>query len=84
MLYDELVAICAAIGVSVESVVRDAEARLAQSSAPPQPTPADDAVVVTFPTTPPAEDDEDEPTEQDYLQMAALDPGYPPDAENEQ
>lgn len=29
-------------------------------------------------------DDEQEPTEQDYLQMAALDPGYPPDAENEQ
>lgn len=29
-------------------------------------------------------DDEQEPAESDYLQMAALDPGYPPDAENEQ
>lgn len=52
----------------------------------PAPTSADDGVVVTgrFPVTPPAEDDEDEPTERDYRQMAALDPGYPPDAENEQ
>nr|WP_300338739.1 hypothetical protein [Actinomyces sp.] len=55
-----------------------------QSSTPPQPAPADDAVVVTFPAAPPDEDDEDEPTERDYHQMAALDPGYPPDAENEQ
>lgn len=50
----------------------------------PTPTSDDDAVVVTFPTTPPDEDDENKPTESDYLQMAALDPGYPPDAENEQ
>ena len=31
-----------------------------------------------------AEDDEERLTERDYHQMAALDPGYPPDAENEQ
>ncbi|WP_172121455.1 hypothetical protein [Actinomyces faecalis] len=29
-------------------------------------------------------DDEQEPSESDYLKMAALDPGYPPDAEDEQ
>lgn len=75
------------LGVYPHEIIEHAENLMdrEQSRRPtPTPAPADDAVVVTFPAAPPDEDDEDEPTERDYRQMAALDPGYPPDAENEQ
>ena len=71
------------LGVYPHEIIEHAE-NLMDREQSRRPAPADDAVVVTFPAAPPDEDDEDEPTERDYHQMAALDPGYPPDAENEQ
>lgn len=61
---DEYVSICESLKLDPEKVF--AEARLTQA-VPPHPAPAD-GVVVTFPATPPAEDDEDEP---DWTTFAA-------------
>lgn len=75
------------LGVYPHEIIEHAENLMdREQSRRPTPSPADDGVVVTgrFPVTPPDEDDEERPTERGYLQMAALDPGYSPDAENEQ
>ncbi|MDY3678140.1 MAG: helix-turn-helix transcriptional regulator [Actinomyces urogenitalis] len=73
-------------GGDANEAIRRLVARATPTSTADDDGDDDDAVVVTgrFPAAPPAEDDEQEPAESGYLQMAALDPGYPPDAENEQ